>query len=113
MKRVALALTLALCFLSPASPPVAADDGQRVLTIDHYVTVTSKVPAIHGQEAQIYVRERVQAGLALRGGPAPDRVVLFVHGAGTPAEVAFDAPIRDHSWMAYLAATADRPAPPP
>ena len=32
-----------------------------------------------------------------------DRVVLFVHGAGTPAEVAFDVPYQDYSWMAYLA----------
>jgi pimeloyl-ACP methyl ester carboxylesterase len=30
--------------------------------------------------------------------------VLFVHGAGTPAEVAFDVPYGDFSWMAYLAA---------
>ena len=29
--------------------------------------------------------------------------MLFVHGAGTPAEVAFDVPIGDYSWMAYLA----------
>jgi pimeloyl-ACP methyl ester carboxylesterase len=29
--------------------------------------------------------------------------VLFVHGAGTPAEVAFDVPYKDYSWMAYLA----------
>jgi pimeloyl-ACP methyl ester carboxylesterase len=28
---------------------------------------------------------------------------LFVHGAGTPAEVAFDVPFEDYSWMAYLA----------
>ena len=40
----------------------------------------------------------------LRGSPADDRVVLFVHGAGTPAEVAFDVPYGDYSWMAYLAA---------
>jgi pimeloyl-ACP methyl ester carboxylesterase len=26
-----------------------------------------------------------------------------VHGAGTPAEVAFDVPYRDYSWMGYLA----------
>ena len=38
------------------------------------------------------MRERVQAGAALRGAPDADRVVLFVHGAGTPAEVAFDVP---------------------
>jgi pimeloyl-ACP methyl ester carboxylesterase len=29
--------------------------------------------------------------------------VLFIHGAGTPAEVAFDVPFQDYSWMAYLA----------
>ena len=52
--------------------------------------------------SQIYVREVVEAGTALRG-PAPDRVALFVHGAGTPAEVAFDVPYQDYSWMAYLA----------
>jgi pimeloyl-ACP methyl ester carboxylesterase len=49
------------------------------------------------------VRERVLAGAALREAPASDRVVLFVHGAGTPAEVAFDVPYQDNSWMAYLA----------
>jgi pimeloyl-ACP methyl ester carboxylesterase len=49
------------------------------------------------------VRELVQPGTVLRGGPAENRVVLFVHGAGTPAEVAFDVPYQDYSWMAYLA----------
>ena len=29
--------------------------------------------------------------------------MLFVHGAGTPAEVAFDVPYQDYSWMEYLA----------
>jgi pimeloyl-ACP methyl ester carboxylesterase len=79
------------------------DDADRLLTIDHYVRVKSTVPAIAGQAAQIYVRERVLAGAALRGAIAPDRVVLFVHGAGTPAEVAFDLPYQDYSWMGYLA----------
>ena len=73
-----------------------------MLTIDHFVRVASTVPAIAGQPAQVYVRERAKAGLIARGG-APDRVVLFVHGAGTPAEVAFDVPYQDYSWMAYLA----------
>jgi pimeloyl-ACP methyl ester carboxylesterase len=79
-----------------------ADDGARLLRVDHYVRVQSTVPSIAGQTSQIYVREVVQAGIALRG-PAPDRVALFVHGAGTPAEVSFDAPYQDYSWMAYLA----------
>jgi pimeloyl-ACP methyl ester carboxylesterase len=83
--------------------PVRADDSDRLLTIDHYVQVRSTVPAIAGQPAQLYVRERVLAGRALRGTIPPDRVVLFVHGAGTPAEVAFDVPHEDYSWMAYLA----------
>jgi len=80
-----------------------ADDSERLLTIDHYVRVKSTVPAIAGQDVPIYVRERVQAGTALRSGSNADHVALFVHGAGTPAEVAFDVPQPDYSWMAYLA----------
>src|SRR5439155_19507505 len=79
------------------------DDSDRTLTIDHYVRVKSTVPAIVGQEVPVYVRERVLAGAALRGGAGADRVALFVHGAGTPAEVAFDVPQADYSWMAFLA----------
>ncbi len=79
-----------------------ADDSARLLRVDHYVRVHSTVPAINGQTSAIYVREVVDAGIALRG-PAPDRVAIFVHGAGTPAEVAFDVPYQDYSWMAYLA----------
>jgi pimeloyl-ACP methyl ester carboxylesterase len=91
-----LAAALLLALLS------FADDSGRLLRVDHYVRVHSTVPAIAGQTSQIYVREVVQAGVALRG-PAPDRVALFVHGAGTPAEVSFDVPYQDYSWMAYLA----------
>jgi pimeloyl-ACP methyl ester carboxylesterase len=45
----------------------------------------------------------VKPATVQRGAPRDDRVVLFVHGAGTPAEVAFDVPYQDYSWMAYLA----------
>jgi pimeloyl-ACP methyl ester carboxylesterase len=88
-----------------ASLPLAlgADDSDRLLTIDHFVQVASTVPSMSGQPAQLYVRERVAAGTALRAMSQRDRVVLFVHGAGTPAEVAFDVPHEDYSWMAYLA----------
>jgi len=79
-----------------------ADDSARLLRVDHYVRVHSTVPAINGQLSQVYVREVVQAGVALRG-PASNRVALFVHGAGTPAEVSFDVPYQDYSWVAYLA----------
>src|SRR5687767_4376774 len=55
-----------------------------------------------GQTAQIYVRE-VTAETTPLTQSGTDRVVLFVHGAGTPAEVAFDVPYKDYSWMGYLA----------
>ena len=87
---------------SPSQSSFPEDSG-RLLTIDHYVHVRSTVPAIAGQPMQIYVRERAKAGTVLRGTTFTDRVVLFVHGAGTPAEVAFDVPYQDYSWMAYLA----------
>src|ERR1700728_1734871 len=89
-----------LVFLMTASS--YADDGERLLSVDHYVRVHSTVPAIAGQTTQIYVREVVRAGTALREAGSADRVVLFVHGAGTPAEVAFDVPFEDYSWMGYL-----------
>jgi pimeloyl-ACP methyl ester carboxylesterase len=83
--------------------PVIGDDGETLLRIDHYVRVKSSVPAIAGQAAQIYVRERAKAGTVLRSPALADRVVLFIHGAGTPADVSFDAPYQDYSWMGYLA----------
>jgi pimeloyl-ACP methyl ester carboxylesterase len=100
MKRILWTVALGVGF-AVAAP--RADDSDRLLTIDHYVRVTSTVPAIAGQPAQLYVRERVLAGGALRSSSFGDRVVLFVHGAGTPAEVAFDVPYQDYSWMAFLA----------
>ena len=96
-------LVASLLLIAASIMPLRGDDSDRVLTIDHYVGVQSTVPAMVGQRAQIYVRERVLAGSALRAAIGPERVVLFVHGAGTPAEVAFDVPYQDYSWMAYLA----------
>lgn len=98
----------ALGFLTAAltgglSIGLTAEIGVRPATVDHYVRVTSVVPAIKGQISQIYVRERVLPGPGLRGAAAGKGVVLFVHGAGTPAEVAFDVPYEDYSWMAFLA----------
>ena len=73
------------------------------LTADHYVLVLSKAPSLDGQTAQIYVRERVLPGTVLRARSLSDRVVLFIHGGGTPAEVAFDPPYPGASWMEFLA----------
>jgi pimeloyl-ACP methyl ester carboxylesterase len=79
------------------------DAAGQLVRVDHYVRVRSAVPVIEGQTTQIYVREVVQPGSVLRGGSMANRVLLFVHGAGTPAEVAFDVLQGDYSWMAYLA----------
>ncbi len=77
-----------------------ADD---LISVDHYVRMKSTVPALAGQVAHVYLRERANPAVLLRTATLADRVVLFVHGAGTPAEVAFDVPHSDYSWMAYLA----------
>ena len=92
-----IALLIATAVLAGSAEQRPADSPKSV---DHYVRVTSTVPSIAGQVANIYVRERVQTAAAA---PAADRVVLFVHGAGTPAEVAFDPSAPGYSWMAYLA----------
>jgi pimeloyl-ACP methyl ester carboxylesterase len=82
------------------SSAFAGDDGGQLLSVDHFVRVRSIAPAMNGQFAQIYVREHVVSRNLVRGSSG---VVLFVHGAGTPAEVAFDVPYGDYSWMAHLA----------
>jgi hypothetical protein len=61
-----------------------ADDGDQLLTVDHYVSVRSTAPSMYGQIAQIYVRERLRADTALEAASRADRIVLFVHGGGTP-----------------------------
>jgi len=97
--RTIISATTLLCL-------VAAQLGfpqKEVLSLDHYVANVSKAPSMQGQVAQIYVRERTQASTALRSDNLNGRVVLFIHGAGTPAEVAFDVPVEGFSWMAYLA----------
>ena len=88
------------CASAPAGSSSAGVESDRLLSIDHYVRVRSTAPSMNGQIAQIYVRERATSRTILRGSAG---VVLFVHGAGTPAEVAFDVPSGDYSWMAFLA----------
>jgi len=95
-------ILLAFCFSPLFAPLSFSGDSDKPLTVDHYVAVHSTVPSISGQINQIYVRERLQRA-ATNSGTAADPVVLFVHGAGTPAEVSFDVPYQDYSWMAYLA----------
>lgn len=99
MKLPTLVALAAIAAVASGAAQTGSADAPK--SVDHYVRVKSTVPSIAGQIANIYVRERVTAGAAA---PAADRVVLFVHGAGTPAEVAFDPSAPGYSWMAYLAA---------
>ncbi|MDT8397888.1 MAG: alpha/beta fold hydrolase [Pseudomonadales bacterium] len=78
-------------------------DGGTVGLVDHYVPVVSSAPGMAGNVSQLYVRERTQAQVS-GSGALEGKVVLFIHGAGTPAEVAFDVPYPGYGWMAYLAA---------
>ena len=86
----ALAMLLSAC-------ATTGEDRAGIVTVNHYVRVTSTAPSISGQDAVLYVREVAPAAHSGAG------IVLFVHGAGTPAEVTFDVPYKDYSWMAYLA----------
>jgi pimeloyl-ACP methyl ester carboxylesterase len=105
LPSAAAAVVLSLILLAPTSgagQQAAANRGESILSIDHFVPVKSKVPGFEGDAMQIYVRERVLPSVAVRGVPARG-VAVFVHGAGTPAAVGFDVPYQDYSWMAYLA----------
>jgi hypothetical protein len=82
-----LAVGVVSLLASASVQPSWADDGGRLIRLDHYVGVRSTVPAIAGQVTPIYAREVVDAG-TLRNEAGASRVVLFIHGAGTPAEVA-------------------------
>ena len=82
-------------------PRIASSADPDVVSRDHRVKVVSIAPAIAGQRVELYLRERVLRSPGNRA--RQDKVVLFVHGAGTPAEVSFDVPYRDYSWMSHLA----------
>ena len=103
MKIPLCTLLSATLLLASAASLVSASDDSAVLRVDHYVPVISKAPSMENQVAQIYVRERTLPATTLRSMHLEGKVVLFIHGAGTPAEVAFDVPVAGYSWMAYLA----------
>ena len=107
MIKTILVPLVACVHLVTVAPSVTAgstlETMQEILSIDHYVPVVSIVPSMEGEIAQIYVRERAMVSTVSRSLNLERRVVLFVHGAGTPAEVAFDVPYEGYSWMEYLA----------
>ena len=95
--RLAVPASLAIATLiSGCATP--SPDG--VVTREHRVDVVSAAPGFAGQHGQIYLREVAPAAEAARGAR---RVVLFVHGSGTPAEVSFDSRRPDYSWLGAVA----------
>ncbi|MDG2175853.1 MAG: alpha/beta fold hydrolase [Gammaproteobacteria bacterium] len=90
-------------FLASCTPEaVITGNDSDILLEEHYVSVVSRVPSMTGSVSNIYVRERVLENVR-NSNDLEGQVVLFIHGAGTPAEVAFDVPVPGYSWMAYLA----------
>jgi pimeloyl-ACP methyl ester carboxylesterase len=69
----------------------------RIACTDHFVPHRSTVPAIAGQEATIFLREKRRAE-APAGPP-----VLLVHGGVSHGTLAFDLPYKSYSWMDDLA----------
>ena len=49
---------------------------------------------------KLYVRNKHPENMQ---GFAPEKTLLFVHGATQPAEVTFDLPLEGLSWMDYVA----------
>jgi pimeloyl-ACP methyl ester carboxylesterase len=81
---------------SAALAGCGASDNRDLDRMEHSVPVVSTAPSIAGQPAELYVRE-------IKSGTGTRPVVVFVHGAGTPAEVSFDSRMDDYSWMREVA----------
>ena len=96
-----LVLSLAACAATEPSL-MSGMDNTSIQRTDHYVPVVSLVPSMVGAVSQVYVREKQDPDRISRN-DTDQTVVLFIHGAGTPAEVAFDVPVEGYSWMNYLA----------
>jgi pimeloyl-ACP methyl ester carboxylesterase len=85
-----------------AQVSVSPTGNTGILRTEHFVPVVSSVPSMTGSVSQVYVRERVSERVRNQNN-LEGKVVLFIHGAGTPAEVGFDVPVPGFSWMEYLA----------
>ena len=103
LKYKAFIILLLQILLVSCSPEVVlTGNDSDILLEEHYVPVVSRVSSMNGSVSNIYVRERVRDNVR-NSNDLEGQVVLFIHGAGTPAEVAFDVPTPGYSWMAYLA----------
>ena len=99
MRRILLCFALPLLFSCAA--PSTSEQAPGVVRTDHYVAIRKSIAPACSAATRRSMSARSPRRAQARF-PAPRRVVL-VHGAGTPAEVSFDVPYGDYSWMAYLA----------
>jgi pimeloyl-ACP methyl ester carboxylesterase len=76
---------------------ISRKESDGLISTDRHIDHISTVPAIAGDTVQLFVREKVKAGVS----DAP--VVLMVHGGYWPGTMAFDFDYKDYSWMSSLA----------
>ena len=96
MMKVAV-LVLAVVLSVPSS--LYAEDGNKVLTIDHLVPHLSTVPANAGDEVNLFVRERVRSD----SDGNPRKAVLMIHGASIPILPGMDLRHDHYDWALWLA----------
>jgi pimeloyl-ACP methyl ester carboxylesterase len=77
--------------------------GEKLLTVDRFVSHVSTVPANFGRTVGLHLREKVLDSTIARAGQDNPQVVLFLHGGYSPSVVAYDLEYRDYSWMGQLA----------
>ena len=93
MSRLTRGLAVLLALAALFSPPsVRADEAK--LETESYL-IPSADPGI-----SLYVRNKHPAGATSF---APDKILLYVHGATYPAETSFDLPLAGRSMMDYVA----------
>jgi pimeloyl-ACP methyl ester carboxylesterase len=101
MSRKTILVLLAVSFLSVSrNARGGSHEGAKPIGAEQRVVMEEmRVPA-KDAGIQIYVRNKHLAGLKHF---APERTVLFVHGATYPSETSFDLPLGGQSWMDYIA----------
>jgi pimeloyl-ACP methyl ester carboxylesterase len=72
-----------------------------IISRDHFITHKSTVPAVAGQDVQIFVRERAPTEPPVEKRPP----IIFVHGGFWPGTLAFDTALPGYSMMEALART--------
>jgi pimeloyl-ACP methyl ester carboxylesterase len=72
--------------------PVTSAEAPKIVTESYFVP--AKDPGI-----QLYVRNKRPDGVLKFG---PEKILLFIHGAGYPGETVFDLSLGGVSWMDYV-----------